>query len=50
MSVQSGIFICPIIVLNLNKVLNFALGLVLMFFWFVESMKITKLEIEIISI
>ena len=50
MWVQSGIFICPIIVLNLIISFNFCAGLGFNVFWFVKCMKIRKLEIEIISI
>ena len=50
MWVQSGIFICPIIVLNLNIKFNFCARLGFNVFWFVKCMKIRKLEIEIISI
>ena len=50
MGVQSGIFICPIIVLNLNVSFNFCARLGVNVFWFVKCMKIRKLEIEIISI
>ena len=49
MWVKSGIFIYPIIVLNLNTSFNFCARHVDVF-WFVKSMKIRKLEIEIISI
>ena len=49
MWVQSGTFICPINVLNLNISFNFCatLGFVI---WFVKCMKIRKLKIEIIGI
>ena len=47
---QSGTFICPFIVLNLN--INFKFGARLGFnvIWFVKCMKIRKLKIGIISI
>ena len=50
MWVQSGTFICPIIVLNLNISFNFCVRLGFIIFWFVKCMKTKKLEIEIISI
>ena len=50
MWVQRGIFICPIIVLNLNIKFNFCARLGFNVFWFVKCMKIRNLEIEIISI
>ena len=50
MWVQSGIFICPIIVLNLNISFNFCARLGFNVIWFVKCMKIRKLKIEIISI
>ena len=50
MWVQSRIFICPVIVLNLNVSFNFCARLSFNVFWVVKCMKIRKLEIEIISI
>ena len=50
MWVQSGTFICPFIVLNLNISFNFCARLGFNVFWFVKCMKIRKSEIEIISI
>ena len=47
---KCGIFICPIIVLNLNISFNFHARLGFNGFWYVKRMKIRKLEIEIISI
>ena len=46
---QSGIFICSIIVLNLNISFNFCARLDFNVIWFVKCMKIRKLKIEIIS-
>ena len=45
---QSGTFICPFIVLDLNKSLTFVPGLVLGFkvIWFVKCMKTSKLKIS----
>ena len=50
MWVQSGIFICLIIVLNLNISFNFCARLGFNVIWFVKCMKIRKSEIDIISI
>ena len=50
MWVQSGTFICPFIVLNLNISLNFCARLGFNVVWFVKCMKIRKLKIEIIDI
>ena len=50
MWVQSGIFICPIIVLNLNASCSFCVSLGFNVIWFLKCMKIRKLKIEIISI
>ena len=49
MWVQSGTFICSIIVLNLNISFNFCARLGFNVIWFVKCMKIRKLKIEIIS-
>ena len=50
MWVQSGTFICPIIVLNLNISFYFCDMLGFNVIWFVKCMQIRKLKIEIISI
>ena len=50
MWVQSGIFNCPIIVLNLKISFNVCARLGFNDFWFVKYMKIRKQEIKIISI
>ena len=47
---QSGAFIFPFIVLNLNISFNFCARLGFNVIWFVKYMKIRKLKIEIISI
>ena len=47
---QSGAFIFPFIVLNLNISFNFCARLGFNVIWFVKCMKIRKLKIEIISI
>ena len=48
MWVESGIFICPIIVLNLNISFNFGARLGFNVIWCVNCMKIRKLKIGII--
>ena len=50
MWVQSGSFICSIIVLNLDISFNSCARLCFNVIWFVKCMKIRKLKIEIISI
>ena len=50
MWVQSGTFICSIIVLNLNIGFNFCARIGFNVIWFVQCMKIRKSKIEIISI
>ena len=50
MWVQSGTFICSIIVLNLNISFNFCARLDFNVIWFVKCMKIRKLKIEIIEV
>ena len=47
MWVQSGTFICPFIVLNLNIGFNFCVRLCFNAIWFVKRMKIRKLKINI---
>ena len=47
---QSGAFIFPFIVLNLNISFNFCARLGFNVIWFVKYMKIRKLKIGIISI
>ena len=49
MWVQSGTFICSIIVLNLNISFKFCARLGFNVVWFVKCMKIRKLKIEIIQ-
>ena len=50
MWVQSGAFICPVIVLNLNISFNFRARLGFNVIWFVKCMKTRKSKIELISI
>ena len=50
MWVQSGAFICPFIVPNLNISFNFCAKLGFNVIWFVKCMRIRKLKIEIINI
>ena len=50
MWVQSGTFICSIIVLNLNISFNFCARFGFNVIWFVQCMKIRKLKIEIIIV
>ena len=50
MWVQSGAFISPFIVLNLNISFNVCARVGFNVIWFGKCMKIRKLEIEIISI
>ena len=47
---QSGAFIFPFIVLNLNISFNFCARLGFNVIWFVKCMKIRKLKIGIISV
>ena len=48
--VQSGAFICPFIVLNLNISCNVCARLGFNVIWFVKCMKIRILKIEMMSI
>ena len=48
--VRSETFICPYIVLNVNVSFNFCARLGSSVIWFVKSMKMRKLKIEIISL
>ena len=50
MWVQSGTFICSIIVLNSNISFNFCARFDFNFIWFIQCLKLRKLKTEIISI